>query len=131
MRKEDFIDLFNTKLREFVNDLSRVYPNDADLIKFKTTINMVLLVSDKDMIKVFKEYVYEKYKDKILSKDADFFMKHTYNEELQVEGEYAVTELLIDKIKSYWINMTNENKETVWTYFVLLVKLCSKYYSDV
>ena len=130
MRKEECINLFNTKLREFISDLSRVYPNDTDLIKFKTTINMVLLVSDKDMIKIFKEYVYEKYNDKILGKDEDFFMEHTYGDELKTGAEYNVTEQLIEKIKSYWTNMTEDNKMTVWSYFILLVKLCARYYSD-
>lgn len=129
MRKEACVNLFNTKLREFIGDLARVYPEDNDLIKFKTTINMLLLVNDKNIIKIFNEFVYEKYQSKILNKDEDFFMKHDYTEELNSTADAApeFTESLINKIKSYWENMTHENKEVVWTYFILLVKLCGKY----
>ena len=127
MRKEECLNMFNTKLREFVNDLSRVYPDDPDLIKFKTSINMMLLVSDKDIIKMFKEFVHDKYNDRILIKDEDFFMKHDYND--VVDQNVDLTDQLIEKIKSYWTGMSCENKGTVWTYFTILIKLCGKYYS--
>tara|TARA_Y100000389_G_scaffold177048_1_gene189000 strand:+ start:12459 stop:12854 length:396 start_codon:yes stop_codon:yes gene_type:complete len=129
MRKEECVNVFNVKLREFISDLIRVYPTDDDLKKFKTSINMLLVMSDSQIIKIYNEYVYTKYKTQIFAKDEEFFMKHDYNDELN-NSDYndEFTEQLIDKIKSYWCTMTDDNKTIVWTYFTLLTKLCEKYY---
>jgi hypothetical protein len=126
MKKEECINLFNTKIKEFIQDLNRVYPDDDDLLKFKTSINILLLVNDKQLIKMYKDMVYMKYKDQIMKNEEDFFMNHDYVEE---RGEHTeeFTDRLISKIKSYWKTMNDENKEIVWSYFILMTKLCEKY----
>ena len=43
MRKEECVNVFNVKLREFISDLIRVYPTDDDLKKF------VFSISDADI----------------------------------------------------------------------------------
>ena len=129
MRKEECVNIFNTKLREFISDLIRVYPEDEDLKKFKTSINMLLVMSDSQIIKLYNEYVFSKYQTQILNKDEEFFMNHDYKDEVNnIEESYEFTEKLINKIKSYWSTMTEDNKKIVWTYFTLLTKLCEKYY---
>jgi hypothetical protein len=129
MKKEDCIKLFNTKLKEFLNDLISVYPSDDDLYKFKTSLNMLNIVNEKQGLKYFKEMVYDKYSQRILDRDENFFLTHTYSEEIsQTENmEMEVTSQLIDKVKTYWATMNDENKVVVWNYFILLIKLCEKY----
>lgn len=129
MRREECVNIFNTKLREFISDLISVYPLDEDLKKFKTSINVLLLISDNKIMKLYNDYVYTKYKTQIINKDEEFFMKHDYKDEVNnTEESYEFTEKLIDKIKSYWSTMSEDNKKIVWTYFTLLTKLCEKYY---
>jgi hypothetical protein len=131
MKKEECINLFNVKLKEFINDLITVYPQDDDLYKFKTSINMLLLVNEKQVIKIFKDCVHSKYKDHILKKDEKFFLTHDYAEDVngvgQNEQSPEFTDQLIVKIKSYWKTMTDENRNIIWNYFTLLVKLVEKY----
>ena len=126
MKKEECVNLFNTKIKEFIQDLNRVYPDDDDLMKFKASVNMLLVVSDRQLIKIYKDMVYSRYKTQIMNKEEEFFMNHDYVEE---RGEHSeeFTERLISKIKSYWKTMTAENREIVWSYFTLLTKLCEKY----
>lgn len=126
MNKEECINLFNTKLKEFINDLNRAYPNDDDLLKFKASMNVLLLVNQRQLMKMYTDMVYVKYKTPILNKEESFFMNHSYEEERGQHSE-EFTERLIVKIKSYWSTMTDDNKEIVWSYFVLLTKLCDKY----
>lgn len=129
MRREECVNIFNTKLREFISDLISVYPLDEDLKKFKTSIHVLLLISDNKIMKLYNDYVYTKYKTQIFNKDEEFFMKHDYKDEVNnTEESYEFTEKLIDKIKSYWSTMSKDNKKIVWTYFTLLTKLCEKYY---
>lgn len=129
MKKVECINIFNTKLKEFLSDLIRVYPNDEDLIKCKASIQMLLLVNDKQILKLYKEMVYNKYKEEILSNNENFFMDHDYKEDIEDGNEYSqeFTDNLIMKIKSYWKTMSEENKMIVWSYFVILTKLCEKY----
>tara|TARA_Y100000389_G_C17273526_1_gene419214 strand:- start:143 stop:532 length:390 start_codon:yes stop_codon:yes gene_type:complete len=126
MKKEECVNLFNTKIKEFIQDLNRVYPDDDDLMKFKASVNMLLVVSDRQLIKIYKDMVYSRYRTQILNKEEEFFMNHDYVDE---RGEHSeeFTERLISKIKSYWKTMTAENREIVWSYFTLLTKLCEKY----
>ncbi len=131
MRKDECVNLFNVKLKEFINDLITVYPQDDDLYKFKTSISMLLLVNEKQAIKIFKDFVYPKYKDHILNRDEKFFLTHDYTEDVNGVSEQApeFTDQLIVKIKSYWETMTDDNKNIIWNYFTLLIKLVEKYNS--
>jgi hypothetical protein len=133
MRKEECVNLFNVKLKEFINDLITVYPQDNDLYTFKTSISMLLLVNDKQVIKIFKDFVYPKYKDHILNRDDTFFLDHDYTDDMSAVGvaeqSPEITDQLIVKIKSYWTTMDDDNKNVIWNYFTLLIKLVGKYIS--
>lgn len=128
MDKEQIVRIFDTKLSEFVNDLISIYPEDKDLYAFKNSIRLLNLVKDTQCIMLFKEYVYDTYCDKILEKNEDFFLKHTFEKEKTTNQNFEFTNQLIEKIKGYWKTMSDENKETVWKYFTLLLKLSEKYF---
>ena len=128
MDKNNIISVFNTQISSFINDLILVYPNDNDLYTFKTSMKMLLLVDEKKVISMFKEFVYSKYKVQIEKRDSDFFLQNNYDDIVaQTKTDTPeITAQLINKIKSYWISMSNENKEVVWKYFTVLIKLCEK-----
>lgn len=128
MDKEQILRIFDTKLSEFVKDLISIYPEDKDLYAFKNSIKLVNLVNDTQCITIFKEYVYEPYSDKILGKNEDFFLKHDFDKEKNTNQNFEFTNQLIAKIKGYWATMSSENKETIWKYFTLLLRLCEKYF---
>ena len=89
---------------------------------------MLLLVDEKKVINMFKEFVYSKYKVQIEKRDSDFFLQNNYDDIVaQTKTDTPeITAQLINKIKSYWISMSNENKEVVWKYFTVLIRLCEK-----
>lgn len=129
MDKSQCFNIFNQKLREFVNDLIAVFPNDTDLYSFKTSLNMIGLVNERQMIDLFIRFVHKSYKTQILNRDESFFLTHTYNDEISHAGDNNITSQLIAKIKSYWVDMSPENKDIVWTYFGVLIRLAEKYVS--
>lgn len=129
MDKKKCLELFNIKLREFVNDLIVVFPNDSDLYSFKTSLNMIGLVNERQMIDLFVRFVHSAYRSQILSRDETFFLAHNYADELNSMSDQNVTEQLIQKIKSYWSDMSADNREIVWKYFEVLIKLTDKYTS--
>ena len=128
MDKNNLISMFNTQITSFINDLILVYPDDKDLYTFKTSLKMLLLYDDKKVINMFKEFVYSKYKVQIENKDSEFFLQNDYEDIIaQTNADTPeITAQLINKIKSYWVSMSNENKEIVWKYFTVLIKICEK-----
>ena len=129
MDKTQCLNLFNQKLKEFVNDLIAVFPNDTDLYSFKTSLGMIGLVKERQMIDLFVRFVHNSYKTQILQRDESFFLTHSYAEEISQAGDQSMTNQLITKIKSYWSEMSADNKEIVWKYFDVLIRLAEKYVS--
>lgn len=129
MDKNNVISVFNTQFTSFITDLISVYPDDKDLYKFKTSIRMLLLYDEEKVIVLFNDFIFSKYKDKIEKRDSDFFLKNNY-EDLVEQNQYESPEItiqLINKIKSYWTDMSDANKGIVWNYFNIFSKLCEKY----
>ena len=128
MDKNNLISMFNTQITSFINDLILVYPDDKDLYTFKTSLKMLLLYDDKKVINMFKEFVYSKYKVQIENKDSEFFLQNDYEDIITRTNADTpeITAQLINKIKSYWMSMSNENKDIVWKYFTVLIKVCEK-----
>lgn len=129
MDKTQCLNLFNQKLKEFVNDLIAVFPSDTDLYSFKTSLGMIGLVNERQMMDLFVRFVHNSYKTRILSRDESFFLTHAYTEEISHTGDHSMTNQLIAKIKSYWSEMSVDNKEVVWKYFEVLIRLAEKYVS--
>ena len=131
MNKEKCVEVFNKQLNDFINDLITVYPKDDDLYTFKTSIKMLSLVDDKKVLRMFKEFVYDKYKEPLMAKDSEFFLQNDYNEfvngNFDAQANPEVTEQLINKIKSYWKEMSTANRDIVWSYLQVLIKLTDKF----
>ena len=129
MDKSQCLNIFNQKLREFVNDLIVVFPSDTDLYSFKTSLNMIGLVNERQMIDLFVRFVHKTYRTQILNRDESFFLTHTYSDEISHTEDNNVTTQLIAKIKTYWADMSHGNKDIVWKYFEVLIRLTEKYIS--
>tara|TARA_Y100000389_G_scaffold169418_1_gene175657 strand:+ start:590 stop:991 length:402 start_codon:yes stop_codon:yes gene_type:complete len=130
--KSEIVKTFNEKLVEFVKDLILLY-NDNDLYNFKNSINMITLIDERKPIKIFRDVIVNKYKKQLFTKDEHFFLEHHYEDEMacREKEEVDMSTNLVVKIKSYWKDLTNENKEIIWKYFKLLVILCEKYFELV
>ena len=70
------------------------------------------------IVQLFIEYV-NKYEQKILDKDETFFLKNEYNELEKTENILNS----MNKLKNYWGTLSDQNKEKVWKYFEILLKL--------
>jgi len=122
----DFLGKFNKTFKEFTNDLVQSFPNDPDFKMYKMAVSTAMIMNESLVIGVFKEKVIDLYSDKILAKDDAFFMDNSYNE---LQGEFSEASAIIQKLKGYWSGMSTEDRDVVWRYFVVLVKLGQKYYA--
>lgn len=121
MSSNVILNAFNKQFTTFLKELSNILPNNKDLKLFKNMIHVPLMTNKKIIITHFSKYLLQ-YKEKIHNKDEDFFM----NLNLSIFPEK-------DKImlfKDIWKNEINDsNKEQIWKYMFVLMKLCEKYYS--
>jgi hypothetical protein len=123
MNKEMFYELFNNKIVEFVKDLIIVLPNEKDFKLFKNSLQL-LITTDKTQPRKIFDLVITKYglKEKILLKDEKFFLEGGTEE---LAGQENVSLDLIAKLKQYWVEL-KEDKETIWSYLILLCKISDK-----
>ena len=132
MDTDKFYTIFNTKITEFLNDLIRLFPDDADFKMYKTAITLAKLADEKKPLQYYKKFVTEEYKEHIRNKNDKFFLNHDYKEilndsELTNEinnGNFSSQ--IVNRLKGYWSQISDENKEIVWNYFTLFLKISEK-----
>lgn len=120
MDKSQQLDAFYKIFMELLNDLSIIKPNDSSLMWVKAAVN---LITKQMLAEQFMEYV-DVYSEKILKKDETFFLDELHKE---VDKEsFAGQE--IAKVRSIWQdpNTTDDTKNCIWNYFIILVTLGKK-----
>ena len=132
MDTDKFYTIFNTKITEFLNDLIRLFPDDADFKMYKTAISLAKLADEKKPLQYYKKFVTEEYKEHIRNKNDKFFLDHDYKEILSDSelsndinsGDFSSQ--IVDRLKGYWSQISDENKEIVWNHFTLFLKISEK-----
>tara|TARA_B100001123_G_C15283520_1_gene1014806 strand:+ start:890 stop:1264 length:375 start_codon:yes stop_codon:yes gene_type:complete len=113
---------FNLTLENLINDLILVFPDYKNLLIFKEKFILLKGSNPRIIMTYFKNTVFQ-YKEQINNKDNNFFLEKDYDEDVYIENEqWALDEVL--NLKVLWKKLTEENKETVWSYFQILIKLC-------
>ena len=119
----DYLGKFNQTFSEFLEDIIRVFPDDSELRMYYLAIQAAAALKPTLVAKVFRKRVAEPFGPQILARDESFFLSHDYDD---MKNEFTQASKIIDKIKGYWGGMSVENREIVWKYFRVLVKLDAK-----
>lgn len=128
---------FNSQLENMLNDLSNAFPDFMDIKIFREKYYLAKSSNPRMIILVFLKYIYP-YKKQIINKDEQFFLSDDLtenvknNKDLQKESgadnEYILTKAL--NLKTLWSDMDEQHKDTLWTYFKVLIILCERYVKD-
>lgn len=127
-----FYEIFNKKLLELLNDLIGVFPNDKDFKLFKNSVRLITLADVKKPLQMFKLSLTDDYKKNIEERNTNFFLDNDYSDVLNNDiikqhiNDDDVNKKLINKLKDYWVDLNDNNKDTIWTYFNILLKLSNK-----
>jgi len=115
--------LFIQQLDNFVDEISTLYPDEREILLFAEKYKLVRGANSTFVIESFITYVLP-LRDQIMNKDENFFLNGGGQD--SIKDEYSSK--LRDIIKGVWVNrMTDANREVVWKYFTLFVKLSEKY----
>jgi predicted urease superfamily metal-dependent hydrolase len=78
---------------------------------------------------MFNKHVSIPYSERIVNTDDEFFLEKDYMDDVESVGKDVDFNYgLVNKIKEFWKDMTDTNKEIVWKYLNLLVLLCDKFH---
>lgn len=120
--------VFIQQLDSFVEEISTLYPKEREIILFAEKYNLIKDLNSTFVIESFIQYVLP-LRDQILSKNEDFFLNGGGQEEIK-KDDYSSK--LRDIIKNVWVNKMSEvNKEIIWKYFTVFVKLSEKYAFEI
>jgi hypothetical protein len=125
--------VFNAKLIEFVNELSRLYPEDKHLKKAKVGIRLANTFDDSLLVTHFKEHVLP-HKDKILKRDIQGIIEiaHEKVNEIGVDNieranikADAISEIFAET-EERLREMSDASKDATWNYLKILILLSEK-----
>jgi hypothetical protein len=125
---KELLSCFNKKISEFGRDLASLYPSDTDILSFKTTLACMMLVDERKSERLFHSYVVVPYGDRLLRRDESFFLhSKEIDEVVDSHTEFPeMTQALLNKLRQYWSQMSEEDKTAVWNYFKVLSMLSRK-----
>lgn len=110
---------FNTLLDQFMTELSRLFPHDNQLRTYHTFANGMAAVQPSSLVKYFKTTVLP-YKSQIAARDAQFFLRKDYTEEMATHGSDVLESM---RLKDLWRTMSDQSKQTTFEYLQKLVSL--------
>lgn len=123
--KSVFINLFNQKAEEFCKDLVLTFPEVNEFKKLKSGLLLLKNVDERKPREFFNNYVGINFKQQILSKDESFFLNEVQNH-VQAGMENAQWQTVIALLRHLWETLNDDNKESIWKYFQVLVAINDK-----
>ena len=104
-----------------------VFPDYEYLRVFKEKFNLLTQFNVRKSIEYFKNGIYI-YKEQIVNRNEDFFIKRNYNEDIkdlqydsQYDSQWSLDQVL--NLKDLWSKLDDENKNIIWIYFNVLIKI--------
>jgi len=128
MNKSDLLNAFNNHIIDFFDDIIKIFPDNVDIQLSKTALVTIRKVNPKLTIRIWKDYIYDKYSSEIENGNIRFFIEKDYADDLKyTENISSILEkiaTLRDPIKQ----LSEENLQKSIQYIQNLSKLCNMYY---
>lgn len=114
---------FNDHFLEFLNDVQSVFPEDPDILSAKNALLAVRKANPKMIVKIWKAFIADKYREQILAGDLGFFISKDYSSDVATaSGSDKIMES-IDRLREPVKNMGPDNQAKVMKYIQNLTKL--------
>lgn len=124
MDKSIYIDKFNEKIIELFTDLCMCFSGINEFKKIKSGLILFSNMEPKGPERIFRKNVSEKFRTQILEKNDDFFLKEATFDIHSTREEYWKD--FIEQLKVVWTSIDDNNRDTIWKYFQILIILSDK-----
>ena len=131
MDKDQLLTIFNKQFKEFVEDISHVFPENQDLLTLKLAISQILNITPKMIYKGYKKHLIDVYRIEIDNGDIRFFIDKDYKADLNKVS--SSNNLILDKIDSLREpirNMDPIEQAKVIKYMQNMMKISDMYESN-
>jgi hypothetical protein len=126
MSKKDTVKLFNTALKDLINDFLAVYPDDSGLKLMKIVYKMLKKVNKRLPQRNFHLYFASRYESLIAARNDTKIV-----ELLQIDMlEYLENDVISNMIKQIhenlfnkWKCMSDEQRNTIWNHIDVLMRI--------
>jgi hypothetical protein len=115
------MDTFFNQFHSFLGELARVFPEDEDFPVYDTTLTLIQKMNPILVLTEFTKHVIP-FETMIREKNSDFFLKHDFSE---FDPDNTM-DPIIKKLKGYWAEMSEANKDAIWKYIILLVDISKR-----
>ena len=114
---------FNDHFFEFLNDVQKVFPEDADILTAKNALLTVRKANPKMIVKIWNAFVVGKYKGEIEAGNIDFFINKDYSTDVSSASNSDKIMESINRLREPIKNMCPDNQSKVMRYIQNLTKL--------
>jgi hypothetical protein len=114
---------FNDHFEEFVNDIQRVFPDDADILTAKNSFLAARKANPKLIVKIWKLYVVSKYRKEIESGNLEFFVNKDYKNDVSVSPYSDKITESIDRLREPVKKMNIDEQTKTLKYIQNFTKL--------
>jgi len=121
MSKKIFMDAFFTQFHEFMGQLIQVFPEDPDFIVYDSGVMMLQKINPGLVLAEFIKHV-TPFEEIIRAKNSDFFIQT----QIFIFDPENTMEQVIQKLKAYWVGLSDSNKESIWNYIILLLDISKR-----
>jgi len=118
---------FNDHFLEFLNDIQSVFPEDVDVLSAKNALIAIRKANPKMIIKIWKAFIADKYREKIESGDISFFLTKDYSNDVANSNNSDKIMESINRLREPIKNMGPDNQSKVMKYIKNLTKLSDLY----
>ena len=119
---------FNDHFMEFVNDVANVFPENNDLQMALNAFTLVRKANPKMIIKIWKDYVVDKYSTQIKQGDISFFVNKDYSDDLAHTDNSNQIMNSINQLRSPVQQLKAADQEKTMKYIQNLQLLCEMYF---
>ena len=118
---------FNDHFVEFLDDIRRVFPDDADIATVRNSLIAMRKANPKLIISAFKDSVSEVYHNEIDRGDLEFFINKDYGADMGAGGVSNAVLEKIDCLREPVRQMNKNDQDKAIKYIQNLTKLCDLY----
>jgi hypothetical protein len=114
---------FNDHFSDFINDVQSVFPEDHDILTAKNALTAIRKANPKMIVKIWKAFIADKYREEIEAGDITFFANKDYSSDVSVSQNSDKIMESIDRLRTPIKNMSPENQAKTMKYIQNLTKL--------
>lgn len=114
---------FNDHFLEFLNDIQSVFPEDVDILTAKNALTAIRKANPKMIVKIWRVFIADKYRDQILAGNISFFIDKDYGSDISIAQNSDKIMESINRLREPIRNMGEENQAVVMKYIQNLTKL--------